>query len=545
MSFSTQRLVAPRLLLGTSLMATILLSPMPTTHSAPADPVRADDAKLPSLIPNGDLETDANGDGWPDGWEHPDGASWEKETVNGKDNHFLRLKQTAPGNFVHIYNAVPIPAEDTQLDLHFRYRTSNIQNGKENYNDARFIFHFKDAGRGDVNPDPGSVDLPANSDGWAEQDLKFTVPKGTSFMEILPSLFNVQSGTMDFDDMRLVVSQAPKPAPVPPEPTAYIPPPELKASGNQIKTVDGQVMVLRGVNVPSLDWMPEGDHVLQSVRVAVGDWKSKIIRLPVNDEFWFGRGPRQSDGGAAYRALVDECIRAAARRGSYVILDLHDYGATQAKQLPFWDAVAGLYKNNPAVLFDILNEPHDISWKVWRDGGTIEKEAAKDGKPAVTYQSPGMQGVVSFIRRKGARNIIVAGGLDWAYDLTGVLNGYALSDKTGNGIVYSTHIYSWKKDWANKVVAVSQKYPVFIGEFGADDIRLPSVPAAQQEDPYVWVPEILGFAQKNNLGWTAWSFHTDATPRLLANWDYQPTPFYGGFVKSALLGGRFEMTRMR
>ena len=545
MSFPTQRLASPRLLLGAGLMATILLSPKPTTHPARADLARADDAKAPSLIPNGDMETDANGHGWPDGWEHPDGASWEKETVNGKENHFLRLKQTQPGNFLRIYSAVPIPAEDTQLDLHFRYRTSHVEHGKENYNNARFIFHFKDAGRGDVNPDPGAVDLPGNSDGWAQQDVHFTVPKGTAFLEIMPTLFNVQSGTLDFDDVRLVATQAPKPAPVLPEPMAYTPPPELKVAGNQIKTAEGKVMVLRGVNVPSLDWMPEGDHVLQSVRVAVGDWKSKIIRLPVNDEFWFGRGPRQSDGGAAYRALVDECIRAAARRGSYVILDLHDYQATQAKQMPFWDAVTGIYKNNTAVWFDILNEPHDITWKVWRDGGEVEKEAAKDGKPAVTYQSPGMQGVVSFIRQKGARNIIVVGGLDWAYDLTGVINGYALTDKTGDGIIYSTHIYSWKKDWAGKVVAVAQKYPVFIGEFGADDIRLPSVPADQQEDPYVWMPEILGFAQKNNLGWTAWSFHTDATPRLLSNWDYQPTPFYGGFVKSALLGGRFEMTRMR
>ena len=30
---------------------------------------------------------------------------------------------------------------------------------------------------------------------------------------------------------------------------------------------------------------------------------------------------------------------------------------------------AEVYKNNPTVLFGILNEPHSINWANWRDGG--------------------------------------------------------------------------------------------------------------------------------------------------------------------------------
>lgn len=537
MSRSSSRFISTRVLGGLLLGATLFQS------SAPA--IRADESAALSLVPNGGLEEGTN---WPDGWVQQSGSSWEKESISGNDNRFVRLKQVKSGEFTMSYSAVPIPAGTALLDLKFRFRTSNVEHGQEGYNDARFIYHFRDSNRNELKPDPGSTSLPANSNGWEERSVRLTVPAGTAFMEIMPTLFNVKSGTLDFDDVNVVVVQDPKLVLIPPytpEPTTYTLPPELKVVANQIQTVDGKTVILRGVNIPSLEWMPEGDHVLQSVKTAVGEWKSKVIRLPVNDEFWFGRGPRQNDGGQAYRALVDQCIRAAASRGAYIVLDLHAYQATQPKHLAFWGEVAALYKNNPAVLFDIINEPHDISWKVWHDGGTVEEKAAEGGKPAVTYESPGMQAVINFIRQKGARNLIVAGGLDWAYDLSGILKGFALEDKGGNGIVYSSHIYSWKKDWQNSVLAVAQKHPVILGEFGADDIRLPAVPANQQEDPYIWLPEILGFAQKNNLSWTAWSFHTDATPRLLANWEYQPTPFFGSFVRSALLGGRFEMTRMR
>ena len=513
-------------------------------------PSRAAPAPPPNLISNGDLETDANADLWPDGWEKKAGASWQSETVEGKTNHYLRLQQTKAGEFTGFYQPVPVPAEVTDLDLRFRFRTENVVLGQENYHDARFIFHFRDAAKKELKTAPDAVRLPADSAGWQERQVHFTVPRGAVTLEVMPTLFQVQSGALAIDDLILTAAQAPAPQPessalVVPEPATPTPPSPLKVVGNKLINARGETVILRGVNVPSLDWMPEGDHVTESVKVAVALWKCSAIRLPVNDKFWFGRGPRQSDGGQAYRALVESCVRAAAKRGAYVILDLHDYRATKPDHLKFWAEVAALYKNDPAVLLDVLNEPHDISWQVWRDGGRVEEKPAQNGQAAVTFESPGMQKVVDFIRAQGARNVIVASGLDWGYDLSGVANGYALADKSGDGIVYSAHTYSWKTDWRDKILAAAQKFPVVLGEVGADERRLPSVPPDQQEDPYIWMPEVLGFAQQNDLSWIAWSFHTDATPRLLANWDYQPTPFFGSFVRSALLGARFQNTKLR
>jgi hypothetical protein len=275
----------------------------------------------------------------------------------------------------------------------------------------------------------------------------------------------------------------------------------------------------------------------------------------VKEEYWFGTsGP--NDGGAGYRALVDNVITIVANRGGYVILDLHRYRAPRHVHVDFWKDAAQKYKDHPAVLFDILNEPHGTSWEVWRNGGFVEdKETPSDEDTFLSedekalgkkgWHSPGMQGLVDAVRSTGAKNVIVAGGLDYAYDISGIVNGYALDDKGGNGIMYSTHIYNWKRGWADKVLPTAEKYPIFVGEVGADTNKMSFIPANAQEDPYTWVPDMLGFIQKHHLNWTGFSFHPKATPVIISDWNYTPTPFWGAFVRASLRGARFEMNRMR
>lgn len=60
------------------------------------------------------------------------------------------------------------------------------------------------------------------------------------------------------------------------------------------------------------------------------------------------------------------------------------------------------------------------------------------------------------------------------------------------------------------------------------------------QDPYVWGPKILACIQKHRLNWTAWSFHPWASPCVLADWDYTPTPYWGAFVRAALRGVPFK-----
>ena len=331
------------------------------------------------------------------------------------------------------------------------------------------------------------------------------------------------------------------------EPTANIGPPPLKVEGNRLTTAGGTAVRLQGVNIASLEWINSGEHVLQSLAVAIDDWGVNIIRLPLAQDRWFGRAKEQNDGGVAYRKLVQEVVQAAAARRCYILLDLHwsDVGVwglnigqhwmPDDNSAAFWEAVASAYANHPAVMFDLYNEPHGVSWEIWRNGGLVREKSNRKvgGGKTLTerfeYHTPGMQRLLELCRGQGAKNVIVAGGLDWAYDLSGLLEGHALADPHGSGVVYATHIYPWKKNWDRHVTVVLGKYPVLVGEVGCR-------PGGKEEDPKTWAPKVLDYIQLHQLHWTAWDLHPAAGPSLIQDWTYTPTPYWGVLVKNALRG---------
>lgn len=325
-------------------------------------------------------------------------------------------------------------------------------------------------------------------------------------------------------------------------------PPMLRVKGNKLVDPKGNVVRLQGVNVPSLDWSPTGENVLQSVEVALGRWNANVIRIPLTQDLWYGyyKGNRAKDGGEAYRKLVDRVVKMVSDKNAYVLLDLHWSNGGKWNQyvgqhcmpdelsVTFWKDFAARYKNNPAVLFDLYNEPHDVSWEVWRNGGIVEERNSDPSRGKyLKYRTPGMQKLVDTVRATGAKNIVLAGGLDWAYDLRGVLDGYALTDTKGNGIVYATHIYPWKKEWDTNVTPVAKKYPVFVGEVGTKPWKQGDPP---HENVYTetWASEVIAYINKHQLSWTAWSLHPSANPCLITGWDYKPTSYWGKYVKEAL-----------
>jgi hypothetical protein len=266
------------------------------------------------------------------------------------------------------------------------------------------------------------------------------------------------------------------------------------------------------------------------------------IRMPA-EENWTLRVERMEPGRTHVSTLV-------ANRGACVLLGLHRFRAPKQEHADFWKDAATKFRDHPAVLFDLFNEPHGMSWEVWRDGGFVSKKRKpaddeEKAKAAQGFQSIGMQALINAVRSTGARNIVVTGGLDWAYDLLGVASGFELKDVGGNGIIYSTHIYPWKRGWQEKVPVEADKHPILLGEVAADIKKMDFMPVNAQEDPFMRVPEMLGFMQKYKLHCTGFSFHPAATPVMFSGRDYTLTPFWGAFAKGALAGKNFEMKKMR
>lgn len=535
----------PRLLTRLACVAFLALAPL-ATQARPA----------PSLLPDGSFENLDRVTERPAGWPGGRGVSWPLE--NG--NRHLRLSSTGPGVMNTLHLQIRLPTGIEALEHTYRARVSGLKRGENSWYDARVIINFKNAHGENLRSAPPSFHL-ANTDGWINRTHRFLVPDGAVFLEYMPSLFRVESGTFDLDNISLhpidpaplraeiARNTAPPPPPLEqPKPENF--PPELFVVGNRLRDKEGNEVWLQGVNIASLEWKHQGDNMLRSTITAINGWKSNVIRLPMKDTYWFGQGEGQTDGGQAYRKLIDNLITLVANRGAYLILDLHHYRAPKQEHIAFWTDAATRYKNHPAVLFDLLNEAHSTSWAVWRNGGYVaERRARADEDNFFTdeeriaarlgFQSPGMQRMLEVVRETGARNVIVAGGLDYAYDLSGILKGYALEEKGGNGIMYASHIYPWKSDWQGKMLDIAALHPILIGEVGADNRPQPWENPANFVQPETWVPDMLGLIQKHRLNWTGWCFHPHAGPRMLADWQYTPTPYWGAYAKRALAGEQF------
>src|SRR4051794_8731410 len=92
-----------------------------------------------------------------------------------------------------------------------------------------------------------------------------------------------------------------------------------------------------------------------------------------------------------------------------VILDLHwtQYGSqspmANKDSIRFWQEVATQYKDFGTVIFELYNEPYGIDTNTWLYG-------------SVDYA--GYQELYNAVRKTGANNLIICGGLDYAYDLS-------------------------------------------------------------------------------------------------------------------------------
>ncbi len=195
-------------------------------------------------------------------------------------------------------------------------------------------------------------------------------------------------------------------------------PARLHVEGAKILNTRGQAARLRGVNIASLEWTTQGEHMREAVNHAVRVWHANLIRMPLAQDRWFGKAAHQDDGGASYRGLVDILVDACAAAGVYLDLDLHwsnrgqwsSEGGKLAQHLMpdelsvlFWQDVATRYKDHPFVIFGLYNEPHDVSWDIWRNGGTVTEKPPRNAtnQPPVSYQAVGMQKLYDTVRATG------------------------------------------------------------------------------------------------------------------------------------------------
>jgi hypothetical protein len=321
-------------------------------------------------------------------------------------------------------------------------------------------------------------------------------------------------------------------------------------SGNKILDKNGNEHWFRGLDRPSLEWSCSGD--IQSVDYqGMQMWGANIVRLPLNQDCWLSTSGNTSYD-STYAGTVDQQVQWAEENGMDIILDLHwsDKGsfATGAACLAnnnmncqedmadtnsteFWKEVATKYKGDPSVIFELYNEPkiggympQAADWNTWLNGGTSSG-----------FTVVGMQSLYDTVRATGAQNIVIIGGLNWAYDLTGVPT-HAVQ---GTNIVYNTHPYAnHGTNFSQYFGSLTATYPVIATEFGDTSSGQPSTCSGTFDTNVLNYMDGVSGGIPHKMSWTAWAFYVSSCtfPSLLADSNYDPnTP--GMAVQSALMAG--------
>ncbi|HVV48552.1 MAG TPA: glycoside hydrolase family 5 protein [Polyangia bacterium] len=296
-------------------------------------------------------------------------------------------------------------------------------------------------------------------------------------------------------------------------------------NGNTVCTATGNPHLFHGVDRPSLEWSSTGEQLSASDFQLQAGWDANVVRIALNQDFWLSASPIAD---ANYPTTVDAAVKWAEEAGMDVILDLHwsDTGTlgscvssceqfmADTNSITFWSQVASIYKNDGRVLFELYNEPHDVPWNVWKSGGMTS-----GGWIAV-----GMQQLYDAVRGAGADNLVVIGGLDFAFDLSGIPS-YRIS---GYNILYATHPYGGTADegpsgWNSAFGFLAATDPVVMTEFG-DGAECFEGTYTAAIDTYV--SQLLAYADQNRISWTAWAWYPGGCsfPSLIADWQGTPTP---------------------
>lgn len=274
-----------------------------------------------------------------------------------------------------------------------------------------------------------------------------------------------------------------------------------------------QPMLFHGVTRPSLQWTPGGDLRFAQVGTDwanIKAWGANVVRLPITQTFWMP-GTRQHD--PQYKGRVIDAVAKARALGLAVIIDLHatDQGNAQYDSvpegfqmpdvnisLPFWRDVAATFKDDGGVIFELYNEPHDIPWSVWLNGGDIPAGPLYPGGPNVAgFRAVGMQQLYNAVREAGARNLVMVNGNHWGY----YLNEVPQYRVQGYNIIYVAHPYDWPDKqpgvWERDFGVLAATDPVMIGEFGA-----------YLCDRIDYYRAALDYADSKGLSWVAWAWWT-------------------------------------
>ena len=221
----------------------------------------------------------------------------------------------------------------------------------------------------------------------------------------------------------------------------------LQVNGNSIVDKNGDPVSFAGNSFfwSNDNWGGERYYEPEVVSWLKKDWNTTIVRAAMGVEDPGG----YLDNRTANKNRVKTIVDAAIDEGLYVIIDWHSHHAEDNtnEAVLFFQEMAELYGEHDNVIYELYNEPLDISWS--------------------NIIKPYAVSVITAIRAIDPDNLIVVGTPEWSQrvDLA------AADPITGfSNIAYTLHFYTiyhqqWLRDRAN--AALDDGIALFVTEWGS------------------------------------------------------------------------------
>lgn len=221
----------------------------------------------------------------------------------------------------------------------------------------------------------------------------------------------------------------------------------LMVSGNKIVNKNNNPVSFAGNSFfwSNDNWGGEKFYNSSTVRWLKTNWGSNIVRAAMGVEDAGG----YLDNKQANKVRLKIIVEAAIEEGIYVIIDWHSHNAEdhldEAKL--FFKEMAENYGQFENVIYEIYNEPLDVSWS----------EVVK----------PYAIQVIQVIREIDPDNLIIVGSPEWSQRVDLVAEDPIT---TFSNIAYSLHFYTlYHQDWLRERAtdAVNNGIPIFVTEWGS------------------------------------------------------------------------------
>jgi aryl-phospho-beta-D-glucosidase BglC (GH1 family) len=253
---------------------------------------------------------------------------------------------------------------------------------------------------------------------------------------------------------------------------------QLRVEGTQLVDKNGDAIVLNGMSTHGIVWFPD---FTKSYSIAkTKEAGANVFRVAMYTEEYGGYTSDPSNSKELAYAAVD----AAIAQDMYVIMDWHilnDYNPQTHKSeaIDFFKEFSAKYANNPAVLYEICNEPHWVSW-------------SNDIKPYA-------EDVIPVIRANSPNAVVIVGTNTWSQDVDEASRDLLSFDN----VMYSLHFYAgdhYLDSFKSKIeTALANGAPVFVTEWGST--KADGNGGVYEDSTRQW----LDYLAEKKISWCNWS----------------------------------------